>query len=149
MRAACQERRLRRLSGRVRDTLDTLGGTPPGQGFDLSILFQEYQEYQLTHRGRVILSVDTLGDLTSSRWQKTHDWPLLRCKSGRRSRNKGTRTERAVVPAQGIAATKISGEPSPKTTMSLLGTDREVKCRAAGFAQLYNWLSARHPDRRG
>jgi hypothetical protein len=29
--------------------------------------------------------------------------------------------------------------------MSLLGSDRavEVKCRAAGFSQLYDWLNAR------
>jgi hypothetical protein len=60
--------------------------------------------------------------------------------SGRRSRDKGARTERAVVrmlQAQGIVATKISGiyKPGADIIMPLLGTDRavEVKCRAAGF----------------
>jgi Holliday junction resolvase len=63
--------------------------------------------------------------------------------SGRRSRDKGNRTERAIVrllQAQGIAATKISGmyKPGADISMPLLGSDRavEVKCRAAGFAQL-------------
>ena len=71
--------------------------------------------------------------------------------SGRRSRDKGARTERAIVrllQAQGIAATKISGmyKPGADITMPLLGADRavEVKCRAAGFAQLYDWLSERY-----
>ena len=68
--------------------------------------------------------------------------------SGRRSRDKGARIERAVarlLRAQGIPATKISGEPGPEISMSLLGTDRAVKskCRAAGFAQLYNRLNQR------
>jgi Holliday junction resolvase len=70
--------------------------------------------------------------------------------SGRRSRDKGNRTERAVVrllQAQGIAATKISGmyKPGADISISLLGSDRavEVKCRAAGFRQLYDWLDQR------
>jgi Holliday junction resolvase len=70
--------------------------------------------------------------------------------SGRRSRDKGSRAERAIarlLQAQGIAATKISGmyKSGADISMPLLGTDRavEVKCRAAGFAQLYDWLSER------
>jgi Holliday junction resolvase len=70
--------------------------------------------------------------------------------SGRRSRDKGNRTERAIVrllQAQGIAATKISGmyKPGADISMQLLGSDRavEVKCRAAGFRQLYDWLDQR------
>lgn len=70
--------------------------------------------------------------------------------SGRRSRDKGARTERAIVrllQGRGIAATKISGmyKPGADISMPLLGADRaiEVKCRATGFAQLYDWLSAR------
>jgi Holliday junction resolvase len=70
--------------------------------------------------------------------------------SGRRSRDKGNRTERAIVRllrAQGIAAMKISGmyKPGADISMSLLGSDRavEVKCRAAGFRQLYDWLQQR------
>jgi Holliday junction resolvase len=66
--------------------------------------------------------------------------------SGRRSRDKGNRTERAIVrllQAQGIAATKISGmyKPGADISMPLLGSDRavEVKCRTAGFRQLYDW----------
>jgi Holliday junction resolvase len=70
--------------------------------------------------------------------------------SGRRSRDKGARTERAIVKAlqaQGFMATKISGmyKPGADISMPLLGTDRavEVKCRATGFAQLYDWLNQR------
>ena len=70
--------------------------------------------------------------------------------SGRRSRDKGNRTERAIVrllQAQGVAATKISGmhKPGADISMSLLGSDMavEVKCRAAGFRQLYDWLHRR------
>jgi hypothetical protein len=70
--------------------------------------------------------------------------------SGRRSRDKGARTERAIVrllQGEGIAATKISGiyKPGADISMPLLSNDRvvEVKCRAAGFAQLYHWLVGR------
>jgi Holliday junction resolvase len=70
--------------------------------------------------------------------------------SGRRSRDKGARTERAIVKAlqaQGFMATKISGmyKPGADISMSLLGSDKavEVKCRAAGFRQLYDWLNER------
>ena len=63
--------------------------------------------------------------------------------SGRRSRDKGARTERAIVrllQGEGITATKISGiyKPGADISMTLLGNDRvvEVECRAAGFAQL-------------
>jgi Holliday junction resolvase len=70
--------------------------------------------------------------------------------SGRRSRDKGNRTERAIVrllQAQGIAATKISGlyKPGADIRMPLLGTDRavEVKARADGFRELYKWLNKR------
>lgn len=69
--------------------------------------------------------------------------------SGRRPRNKGARTERAIMrllQAQGFAATKISSlyVPGADISMPLLGTDMavEVKCRAAG-SQLYDWLSER------
>jgi Holliday junction resolvase len=70
--------------------------------------------------------------------------------SGRQSRDKGNRTERAIVrllQEQGIAATKISGlhRPGADISVPLLGVDRavEVKCRAAGFRQLYDWLHRR------
>ena len=70
--------------------------------------------------------------------------------SGRWSRDKGVRTERAIVrllQAQGIAAPKISGIYNPGTdiSMSFLGTDTtiEVKRRGTGFAQLYDWLNDR------
>jgi Holliday junction resolvase len=70
--------------------------------------------------------------------------------SGRRSRDKGNRTKRAIVrllQAQGIAATKISGmyKPGADIRMPLLGSDRavEVKCRADCFSQLYGWLNDR------
>jgi hypothetical protein len=70
--------------------------------------------------------------------------------SGRRSRDKGTRAECAIVrllQRQGIGAEKISGmyKPGADLRVPLLGVDRavEVKCRAAGFRQLYDWLSRR------
>jgi Holliday junction resolvase len=70
--------------------------------------------------------------------------------SGRRSRDKGARTERAIVrllQGEGFAATKISGlyKPGADISMPLLGSVRavEVKCRAAGFRQLYEWLDER------
>ena len=79
--------------------------------------------------------------------------------SGRRSRDKGARAERAIVrlrQAPGIPATKISGmyRPGADVNVPLLEIDRavEVKCRAAGFRQLYDWLNQRDvlivkPDR--
>ena len=70
--------------------------------------------------------------------------------SGRWSRDKGVRTERAIVrllQAQGIAVPKIGGIYNPGTdiSMSFLGTDTtiEVKRRGTGFAQLYDWLNDR------
>jgi len=70
--------------------------------------------------------------------------------SGRRSRDKGARTERAIVrllQGQGIAATKISGmyKPGADLSVPVLGADRavEVKCRADGFRELYGWLDSR------
>jgi hypothetical protein len=70
--------------------------------------------------------------------------------SGRRSRNKGARTERAIVrllQGQGIVTEKISGmyKPGADLRVPLLAVDRavEVKCRAAGFRQLYDWLDQR------
>jgi hypothetical protein len=70
--------------------------------------------------------------------------------SGRYSRNKGNRTERAIVhllQAQGIAAEKISGmyKPGADLSVPVLGIDRavEVKCRADGFKQIYEWLENR------
>ena len=70
--------------------------------------------------------------------------------SGRRSRDKGVRTERAIVrllQAQGIAVPKIGGIYNPGTdiSMSFLGSDTpiEVMLRATGFAQLYDRLNKR------
>ena len=70
--------------------------------------------------------------------------------SGRRSRDKGSSAERAIarlLQAQGIAATKISGmyKSGADISMPLLVSDRavEVKWRAAGFRQLYDWLDQR------
>src|SRR5262249_32980324 len=67
-----------------------------------------------------------------------------------RSRDKGARTERAIVrllQAQGIAATKISRAwcAGADLHVPILGVDRavEVKCRAAGFSRLYGWLNNR------
>jgi Holliday junction resolvase len=70
--------------------------------------------------------------------------------SGRRSRSKGVRAERAIVRllrGQGIAASKISRAwcAGADLCVHILGVDRsvEVKCRAAGFRQLYDWLDGR------
>jgi hypothetical protein len=61
------------------------------------------------------------------------------------------RTERAIAKIlriNGFAAAKISGvyKPGADISMPLLGVDRavEVKCRATGFAKLYDWLDERH-----
>jgi hypothetical protein len=70
--------------------------------------------------------------------------------SGRRSRDKGARTERALarlLQARGIAAAKISRAwcAGADLRVPIHGVDRavEVKCRAAGFSQLYAWLNQR------
>jgi hypothetical protein len=67
--------------------------------------------------------------------------------SGRHSRNKGSRAELALVKflqAHGFAAEKVSGmyRRGPDLSVPLLGRDMavEVKCRAAGFRELYRWL---------
>lgn len=71
--------------------------------------------------------------------------------SGRKSRDKGLRTERAVVkllqehglaaervPLSGMAGGKFSGDIS----VPVLGKDRtgEVKCRSNGFKEIYTWI---------
>ena len=63
---------------------------------------------------------------------------------GRRSRDKGARTERAIerlLEAQGIAATKVSCAwfASSNLRVPVLGVDRA----AAGFRQLCEWLNQR------
>jgi Holliday junction resolvase len=70
---------------------------------------------------------------------------------GRASRQKGNRTERAIVrllqetgfaaervPLSGAARGRFGGDVS----VPLLGIDRrvEVKCRGEGFRELYKWL---------
>jgi Holliday junction resolvase len=74
--------------------------------------------------------------------------------SGRRSRDKGMRTERALVrlpQAVGFAAERVplSGSVGGRfvgdVTVPLLGIDRcvGVKCRANGFREIYSWLADR------
>jgi hypothetical protein len=70
--------------------------------------------------------------------------------SGRRSRDKGARGERALVKflqGHGLAAEKISRmyRRGADVSVPLLGLDREVevKCRANGFRELYAWLEGR------
>jgi Holliday junction resolvase len=67
--------------------------------------------------------------------------------SGRKSRDKGNRAERAIVKLlqdRGFAAKKISGmyKPGPDLTVPICNVDRvvEVKVRADGFRELYRWL---------
>ena len=73
---------------------------------------------------------------------------------GRRSRDKGNRVERAIVRAlqeHGLGAERVplsgsaGGSYVGDLTVPLLGVDRvvEVKCRAHGFTQLYDWLDSR------
>jgi hypothetical protein len=72
---------------------------------------------------------------------------------GKRARQKGDRTERAIVtllqnagfaaervPLSGAVGGKFGGDIS----CPLLGVDRriEVKCRATGFRELYGWLAS-------
>jgi hypothetical protein len=66
----------------------------------------------------------------------------------KKSRDKGNRTERAIVPMLqecGIKVKKISGmyRPGADIAVPLLGIDRavEVKCWGDGFKSLYAWLN--------
>jgi len=74
--------------------------------------------------------------------------------SGRRSRNKGARTERAIVRA--LHAAGLRGERVPLSgsvggrfagdiVLPLVGRDLclEVKARSQGFRELYSWLDGR------
>ena len=74
--------------------------------------------------------------------------------SGRRSRDKGARAERAIVNAllaNGIAAARVplsgaaGGRFAGDIILPLLGRDLciEVKARADGFRELYSWLNER------
>jgi len=83
--------------------------------------------------------------------------------SGRRSRSKGVRTERAIVnalKASGVAAERVplsgsvGGRFAGDIVLPLIGRDLcvEVKARADGFRELYSWLNQRDvlivkPDR--
>jgi Holliday junction resolvase len=73
---------------------------------------------------------------------------------GRKSRNKGNRTERAIVrffQDRGFAAERVplsgaaAGSYLGDLTVPLLGADLvvEVKCLADGFRELYAWLNDR------
>jgi hypothetical protein len=70
--------------------------------------------------------------------------------SGCRSRDKGARTERAIVrlllryglPARKVSAMYKRGEDL-RVVVGDVERSVEVKCRAAGFGQLYDWLCAR------
>ena len=71
---------------------------------------------------------------------------------GHASRDKGNRTERAIVrllQARGFAAERVPlsgaarGRFGSDVSVPLLGVDRrvEVKCRCDGFRELYKWLT--------
>ena len=70
---------------------------------------------------------------------------------GRSSRDKGNRAERAIVKyllERGFAAERVplsgsaGGSYLGDLTVPIIGVSRvvEVKCRAAGFRELYKWL---------
>jgi hypothetical protein len=70
---------------------------------------------------------------------------------GRASRDKGNRSERAIVKFfqdRGFAAERVplsgaaGGSYLGDLTVQIIGIDRvvEVKCRADGFRELYRWL---------
>lgn len=74
--------------------------------------------------------------------------------SGRRSRDKGCRTERGIVrvlQAKGFAAVRVplsgavGGRFAGDVIVPLMGRDSclEVKTRANGFRELYGWLDNR------
>lgn len=71
--------------------------------------------------------------------------------SGRRSLDKGARTERAMVRLHGqcIAAAKTSRAwcAGADLRVPILGVDRavEVKCGAANFSQLDDWAARQEP----
>jgi Holliday junction resolvase len=78
--------------------------------------------------------------------------PLNHACGGRASRQKGNRLERAIVRAlqeAGFAAERVPlsgaarGRFGGDVSMPFLGVDRrvEVKARAHGFRQLYDWLA--------
>jgi Holliday junction resolvase len=73
---------------------------------------------------------------------------------GKASRQKGNRAERAIVQflqSQGFAAERVplsgaaGGSYLGDLTVPILNIERivEVKCRAKGFRQLYDWLTDR------
>jgi hypothetical protein len=76
------------------------------------------------------------------------------CTCGRRSRDKGARSERSIVhglQATGIAAVRVplsgavGGRYAGDIVLPLMGRDLcvEVKARADGFRELYSWLNER------
>ncbi len=75
--------------------------------------------------------------------------------SGRKSRNKGAREERAIVHSfqeAGIAAERVplsgamGGSYAGDVSIPVQGRDRvfEAKVRANGFRQLYDWLGSNY-----
>jgi Holliday junction resolvase len=95
---------------------------------------------------------------------KTPSPGIQREPMGKASRDKGARTQRAIVrllQARGFAAERVPlsgaarGRFSGDISLPLFGIDRrvEVKCRADGFRELYRWLDGAellvvHADRR-
>jgi hypothetical protein len=83
-------------------------------------------------------------------WTKLVLVPLPGAGMSKRSRDKGQRTERAIVRLlrdRGVVCEKISGmyRPGADLCVPLLGAERgvEVKCRTDGFRELYKWLDNR------
>jgi Holliday junction resolvase len=102
---------------------------------------------------RVTVNPSGLSDHSGPKASQIQEIASLRkSRGGKRSRQKGDRTERALVrflqdrrfaaeriPLSGSAGGRFSGDVS----VPLLSIDRtvEVKCRANGFRELYAWLN--------
>ena len=100
-------------------------------------------------RARNLLSSATIGSIFQIPQNALENQEKKR--GGRRSRDKGNRTERAIVKAlqeRGFGAERIplsgaaGGSYVGDLTVPVLGVDRcvEVKARRDGFRELYGWL---------
>jgi hypothetical protein len=130
MRAAFDECRRPSVSGSGRDTLDSRGGMSSCQGFDLTILFQEYQEYQLPLPRQLWLLSDIGAAMPrNAALEAVRVQPTI-------SRQWHRPRHRAAA-ASAFRATKISGARELGTDIGIPSAWHRSKCLAAAIAQ-YN-----------